>query len=45
LKIASGLDMFVGQAARQFELFNDGKKADYKGMRETVLNASSSSKK
>ena len=40
LTVASGLDMFVGQAARQFELFNEGKKADYAGMRETVLNAS-----
>ena len=40
LTVASGLDMFVGQAARQFELFNEGQKADYAGMRETVLNAS-----
>ena len=34
---ASGLDMFVGQAAQQFELFT-GKKARIDVMRRTVLN-------
>jgi len=35
-EIASGLDMFVGQAARQFELFT-GKSADVSLMRDAVL--------
>ena len=37
-EIASGLDMFVGQAARQFELFT-GKQAQVELMRETVLSS------
>ena len=37
-EIASGLDMFVGQAARQFELFT-GETADISLMREAVLSS------
>ena len=37
-EIASGLDMFVGQAARQFELFT-GKEAEVELMRDAVLSS------
>ena len=37
-EIASGLDMFVGQAARQFELFT-GKEAKTELMRNAVLSS------